>query len=75
VNTQITTFNGMHLFPGEPAKRVSGLILVDSIDKFYSFVKGNGWEEITEIKHQPWGARLCSVTTIDSTVLNFFELD
>ena len=35
----------------------------------------NGWEEITEITHQPWGARLCSVTTLDGTILNFFELD
>ena len=75
VNMQITTFNGMHLFPGEPANRVSGLILIDSIDKFHAFVKGNGWHENTEITHQPWGARLCSVTTIDRTVLNFFELD
>jgi AraC family transcriptional regulator len=75
VHMQITTFNGIHLFPGEPEKRESGLILVDSIDKFHAFVKGNGWEEITEIKHQSWGARLCSVTTIDGTVLNFFELD
>ena len=75
VHMQITTFNGMHLFPGEPAKRTSGLILVDCIDKFSAFVKGNGWEEISEITHQPWGARLCSVTTIDGTVLNFFELD
>ena len=75
VHMQITTFNGIHLFPGEPAKRTSGLILVDSIDKFHTFVKANGWEEITEIEHQPWGARLCSVTTIDGTVLNFFELD
>lgn len=75
VNMQITTFNGMHLFPGEPAERVSGLILVDSIDKVYAFVKGNGWEEITEITHQLWGARLCSVTTLDGTILNFFELD
>jgi AraC family transcriptional regulator len=75
VHMQITTFNGMHLFPGVPGKREVGLILVDSIDKFYSFVKGNGWEEITETTPQPWGARLCSVTTIDGTVLNFFELD
>ena len=75
VHMQITTFNGIHLFPGEPIKRDAGLILVDSIDKLYAFVQGNGWEEITEIIHQPWGARLCSVTTIDGTVLNFFELD
>lgn len=75
VHIQITTFNGIHLFPGEPAQRVSGLILIDAIDKFHAFVKGNGWDEITEITHQPWGARLCSVTTIDGTILNFFELD
>ena len=75
VHMQITPFIGMHLFLGEPAQRESGLILVDSIDQFYAFVKGNGWDEITEITHQPLGARLCSVTTIDGTVLNFFELD
>lgn len=75
VHMKITTFNGIHLYLGKPAMRASGLILVDSIDKFHAFVKGSGWEEITEIKHQPWGARLCSITTIDGTVLNFFELD
>jgi AraC family transcriptional regulator len=75
VHMQITTFNGIHLFPGVPEKREAGLIMVDSIDKFHAFVEGNGWEEITEIAHQPWGARLCSVTTIDGTVLNFFELE
>lgn len=75
VHMQVTTFNGIHLYPGAPEKRNAGLILIDSIDKFYSFVKSNGWEEITEIVHQPWGARLCSITTIDGTILNFFELD
>jgi len=75
VHMQITTFIGIHLYPGEPAKRESGLILVDSIKKFHAFVKGNGWEEITEIIHQPWGAQLCCITTIDGTLLNFFELD
>ena len=38
-------------------------------------VKGNGWEEISPVTHQPWGARLCSVTTVDGSMLNFFELD
>lgn len=75
VNMHITSFIGMHLFPGEPEKRIGGLIMVDSIDGFYQFVKGNGWDEITEISHQPWGARVCSVTTIDGTQLNFFELE
>lgn len=75
VNMHITSFIGMHLFPGEPEKRDGGLIMVDSIDGFYQFVKGNGWEDMTGIMHEPWGARVCSVTTIDGTILRFFELD
>jgi AraC family transcriptional regulator len=75
IHMKIARFNGMHLFPGEPTKRVAGFVLIEGIDKFHSFVRENGWEEITEITHQPWGARLCSVTTIDGTILNIFEMD
>jgi len=75
VHMQITTFNGMHLYSGQPENRAAGLIMVDHIEKFHDFVTGNGWEEITDITHQPWGARFCTVTTIDGAKLNFFELD
>ncbi len=74
VHMEVTRFNGIHLFPGEPLKRVAGLIMIDDIDKFYSFVKGKGWNEITEIKKQSWGAKLCSIITIDGSTLNFFAL-
>ena len=75
VHMKVAEFNGIHLFPGEPSKRVEGLILVDSIEKLHGFATNNGWDDITEISHQPWGARMCGITSVDGTIINFFELD
>lgn len=75
VHMKVVEFNGIHLFSGEPSKKVEGFMMVDSLQKLHDFVKSYGWDEITEIQHQPWGANLCSITTIDGTLINFFELD
>lgn len=75
VHMKVTEFNGIHLFPGEPSNRVEGFMMVDSIEKLSEYVHSHGWEEISSIEHQPWGARSCNVTSIDGTVITFFELD
>ena len=69
----LTPFRGIHLFRGESSKGVVGFMMIQGLDKFRKFVLDNGWNQITEIEPQPWGARECSVTTIDGSILRFFE--
>ena len=69
----ITPFTGIHMFYGEPQKRMVTFMLVQGLDELYSFVKKNGWEQITEPQMQPWGCKTCDLTTIDGCVLRFFE--
>lgn len=69
----IAPFTGIHLFRGEPIKRTVGFMLVQGVDQLYSYVKSQGWNQITEVQSQPWGGKTCSVTTIDGSVLTFFE--
>jgi len=69
----LTPFRGIHLFHGEPSKGIVGFINIQGIDKFYQFVKANGWEQISDIYECAWGSRECSVTTIDGSIIRFFE--
>ncbi len=69
----IAPFTGIHMFYGEPLKGMAAFMLVQGIDQLYEFVKKNGWEQITEVQLQPWGSKTCDVTTIDGSVLRFFE--
>jgi AraC family transcriptional regulator len=69
----IAPFTGIHMFRGEPLKMMVGFMLVQGVEQLYRFVKKNGWNQITEVKEQPWGGKTCSVTTIDGSVLTFFE--
>jgi AraC family transcriptional regulator len=64
---------GFHLFAGEPVKGWACLTMVDGLDALHKHVKKNGWEQISDITPQPWGARECRVTTPDGCVLRFFE--
>jgi len=43
------------------------------IEQLYQFDKKNSWNQITEVKEQPWGGKTYSVTTIDEGILTFFE--
>ncbi len=69
----LTPFRGIHLFLGEPAQGVVGFLQVQGLDRLHQTVRENGWTQITQIEEQPWGARECRVTTIDGSVLRFFE--
>lgn len=73
--TQIP-FNGFHLFSGEPSIRTVGFIRVSGdIEKLAASVKGSGWQQISAVTAQPWGARACDVTTVDGSILRFFQID
>lgn len=75
LSMKIADFKGIHMFYGEPIKRNIGFIGVKGIDNLYSYVKDKGWMEISEVEKQRWGGKLCRITTIDSSVLTFFEAD
>lgn len=69
----LAPFTGIHLFQGKPSTNVVAFMLVQGVEQLYQFVKKNGWNQMTEVKVQPWGAKTCSVTTIDGSILTFFE--
>lgn len=71
----LQTFNGMHMFYGEPAGQTVAFMRVDNIENLRAYVKKQGWTQIGEITNQDWGGRECDVTTIDGGVIRFFELD
>lgn len=75
LNMKITPFSGIHLFQGEPSAQTVAFMRIDDIEKLHKYVKQNGWQQISEIQSQPWGAKECAVTTIDGSVMRFFQLD
>ena len=69
----LTPFRGIHLFRGEASKGVVGFINVQGLDKFRQYVLNNGWQHVSEIRAQPWGANECSITTVDGSIIRLFE--
>ncbi|MEW8994534.1 helix-turn-helix domain-containing protein [Clostridium sp.] len=69
----IAPFTGIHMFKGDVLPIMVGFMLVQGIEQLYEFVKKNGWNQITEIITEPWGGKTCEVTTIDGSILKFFE--
>ncbi len=69
----IAPFTGIHLFYGDPIKQMVGFMLVQGIEQLRNYVKKQGWNEISEVEVQAWGGKTCSVTTIDGSILTFFE--
>ena len=65
---------GFYMFYGEPTQGMVSYMYADDVDKLYKFVKGNGWDKITEPTVYHYGGRGCSVTTIDGSVLHFDEV-
>ena len=70
----LAPFTGVHMFQGEPIQRTVGFMLVQGVDQLYAYVKNHGWNDITQVEEKPWGGKICSVTTIDGSILTFFEL-
>ena len=62
------------MFKGDSLQRMVGFMLVQGVEQLYAFVKNNGWNQITEVVTETWGGKTCEVTTIDGSVLKFFEL-
>lgn len=73
VMLHVAPFTGIHLFPGDPKTELVAFMQVTGIDRLHQLVCENGWEGITPVKEQAWGAKICTVTTIDGYQLRFFE--
>ncbi len=71
--TRQAPFTGLHMFYGEPQKSVISFMQVQGIEKMYEHIISKGWDEITEIVLQPWGAKTCDITTIDGYIIKVFE--
>ncbi len=71
----LAPFTGIHMFQGEPIQRVVGFMLVQGVEQLHSYVKGRGWNQISEVVQESWGGKTCEVTTIDGSILRFFELN
>jgi AraC family transcriptional regulator len=69
----ITPFRGFHLFMGEPIKGVAGFLMIEGLDALHKLVKDNGWNNISDIVSRSWGARECSITTPEGSILRFFK--
>jgi AraC family transcriptional regulator len=73
----IAPFTGIHLMYGEPKAGAVALMKVNGLqalhDRVVDRVVDSGWTEITAVTEQPWGAKLCRVTTPDGCELQFFE--
>lgn len=75
INMGLVTFNGFHMFCGEPSARVVAFIRVDNVENLRNYVLKNGWTQISEITVQPWGGKECSLTTIDGSSMRIFQID
>lgn len=69
----IAPFTGIHMFKGEPLLMMVGFMLVQGVEQLHKYVKNSGWKQITEVITEPWGGKTCEVTTIDGSILKFFE--
>ena len=65
---------GFYMFYGEPSQGMVGYMHAQGgLENLYKFVKGNGWDKITEPADNGYGGRGVSVTTIDGSILHFDE--
>lgn len=69
----LAPFTGFQLFAGEPVGHEISFMQVQGLDSLYRRVTGKGWGQITPIEAQPWGGKVCRVTTIDGYAIRVFE--
>ena len=71
--THLAPFTGMQMFRGQPEPRLISFMQVSGIEKMYDYITSKGWDKITSVKVQPWGGKVCSITTIDGYIIKIFE--
>ena len=63
----------IHIWQGEASERVVAFIRVKNIKKLRDYVITQGWDKISEICKSEGTSKTCYVTTIDGSVLCFYE--
>ena len=71
--THLAPFTGFQMFAGEPVGNEISFMQVQGIEKLAEYVAGKGWNGITPVETQPWGGKVCRITTIDGYVIRIFE--
>lgn len=71
--THLAPFTGMQMFLGQPEPGPVSFMQVKEIEKMYNYVTSRGWDQITEVRAQPWGGKTCDLTTIDGYIIKVFE--
>ncbi len=71
--THLAPFTGFQMFAGEPDGGEISFMQVQGIESLYEHVTKSGWDKITPVEVQPWGGKVCRVTTIDGYVIRIFE--
>lgn len=69
----VAPFRGIHLFYGEPKGDLVAFLQVQGIDALHAYVTARDWSGITPVAVEPWGAKVCTITTPDGCQLRFFE--
>jgi hypothetical protein len=63
----------MQLIKGTPLKLLPGFTVVWGISSLRQHAIDSGWNNLTPIEKQPWGANAVSITTCDGSLLQFCE--
>lgn len=71
--THLAPFTGFQMFAGEPMGGEISFMQVKGIDNLYKYVTGKDWNDITPVEVQPWGGKVCRVTTVDGYAIRIFE--
>ena len=71
--THLAPFTGYHMFYGEPKTEVISFMQVQGVEKLYEYIASKGWDKISKIELQPWGGKICELTTIDGYIIKIFE--
>ena len=72
-NLHLAPFTGIHMFCGKAKHEVVAFMKITGIEKLYDFVIQTGWTQIADVTVEPWGSKVCTITTIDGYLLRFFE--
>lgn len=67
------TAKTIHLWSGDAAEKVIAFIRVKNVDLLREFVIKQGWEKISEVYESGASPKTCDVTTVDGSVLWFYE--
>jgi AraC family transcriptional regulator len=72
-NLHIAPFTGIHMFYGEPRGGLAAFIKAHGIEALYKYINDKGYRDVTELREQPWDAKMFTVKTPDGYDLSFFE--